>query len=420
MWPVTAVLLFCATFPSAENQAPAKKARSETLSEGPRWWGTLSGSARYRYEGYRRDGPAFPYDSWASTLRITLGYESQALKGWSAFAEPGAVVPVGPVDYDVPGLPSQRKPGHPPIVDPLGLALNQGFLRWRFTRDSQKFEFRVGRQELLLNDGRFLSNAAWRQHHQSFDGVSFTTHMSRNWTVRYAFANHVNTVVGRDALDGRSPMATHLADVGWKAEGKVKLSVYGLFVDCHTPALSALSTRTVGGRANGPYHLNRNWAFLYTAEMARQTDFGSNPNRVNAAYGLAELGAAYKGTGVKAGYSLVGAKSATNKLTNPLGHPQNGWTELFFANPGVGSSQGLRARYVNAVGLTGLKGLGFEATFCDYRSDTVAIHYGRELDADLKWKSDDKWEVGLGVGRYWADRLFADALRGWVYTSVRF
>jgi hypothetical protein len=418
--PIVVLLILSSAPAPCEEKPPPSKAHPQDFNRSPRTWGALSGSARYRYEVYARAGPLFPYDSLASTARLTAKYESPSFRGWSVVAEPEAVVPLGSADYSVPALVSQNKAGHPPILDPLGLALNQGFVRWHRREGGTGFELRVGRQELVLNDGRFVSTQPWRQHHQSFDAISGIISVG-SLTLRYAFANHFNRVIGRDAANGRPAMATHLADLAWKADEKMNISIYGLFLDYHTAPLRSLSTQTLGVRISGPYRLNTNWGLLYAGEIARQKDFGTNLNRVGATYALAEFGVEYNGRGFKLGHSLVGGRSATDKLSNPLGQAQNGWTELFFANPGVGSSQGLKARYIDASGSTGVKNVGFSTTLYDYRSDAVPIHYGREFDAGLKYKAPrarNKWEVGFRLGWYWADRLFTDSLRCSIYTSL--
>ena len=382
--------------------------------------GRLRAALRYRYESFDREGPALPHASRASTLRN----ETTSAYGFSGFAELESVLGLGALDYSVPTVPSRNKQGYPAILDPPGADLNQAYLKWKREQDRWNFSIKAGRQEIMLNDGRFVSTSSWRQNHQSFDAARFEAGRGESLTFSYAFLDRFHRVVGHGASDGRPKMNSHLLDLAWKRTGRVNVSIYSLLVDYQDPAQSALSTSTIGARASGPYVLNRHWSILYAAELARQRNSGRNPNHVNAGYSLGEVGAAYKNMGIMAGYSLLGGKSATNKLSAPLAHPLNGWTELFAANPSVGAGHGLEARRLSATGLfPGASGLMFTATYYDYHSDSSRLHYGREMDLALACKlkrTRDRWEIGWRFGRYWADRLYTGALRTSVYTSVSF
>ncbi len=386
--------------------------------------GTFSGSARYRYEIFSRQGPQFPHASHATTARLSVGYQSPAFHGFSGFVEGEGVFALGPRDYSIPTVPGRNRPGYPAILDPLGVEWNQAFLRWSRERERWKLRLTAGRQEILLNDGRFVSISTWRQNHQSYDALQLNASWRRGFSVSYAFIDRFHRVTGGRATDGRPKMNTHLADVVWKKSKRMNLSVYTLLLDYAEPSLAALSTKTFGVRLGGPHRLDEEWDLLYTAEFAGQRRSGANPNRVNANYYLAELGAARSAASFKAGCALLGGRSAVDKLTTPLAHPFNGWTEMFAGNPSLGSSHGLRARYFTAsAAVPCFRRLTASSTFYDYHSDSKRIHYGRELDAALAWRmgpAESPWEIGWRMGRYWADRLFTSSLRASAYTSFMF
>ena len=160
---------------------------------------------------------------------------------------------------------------------------------------------------------------------------------------------------------------------------------------------------------------------VYTAEYAKQENYGTNPNNVNANYYLGELGPGWRGFAFKAGDAFLSGRSSTNVLTTPLAPPFNGWTDLFVNNPSGGGGNGLNARYLSASGPLRWQGgsLG-TLTYYDYHSDYPRVHYGSELDAALAYKVkrlSDRWEVGWRLGRYWADHLFRNAVRTSIYTS---
>ncbi|MBM3889331.1 MAG: hypothetical protein FJ388_09420, partial [Verrucomicrobia bacterium] len=384
----------------------------------------LSASARYRYEVFERDENAFPHTAQASTMRLALGYETPSFYGLSAFAEYEGVHILGQGDYNIPNVSSQNKPGYPSILDPEGDELNQAWLRWKWAETNLQIALTVGRQEIHLNDGRFVSVSYWRQNHQSCDAAQINLDLPNNFALTYDYIDRVHRVVGHDATDGRPTMNTHLYDVRWKRNDVMKVSAYGLFLDYRQEALFSSSTRTLGVRCEGPWKLDEDWALCYTAEFANQQDFGENPNDVDANYWLGELGFAFKGQTFKAGVAWLGGRSATDKLSSPLAHPFNGRTELFATNPSLGESHGLEADYLSASGPVGpVDGLTYSLTLYDYHSANDRIHYGSELDFGMIWKVKpvcEKWEVGCRISKYWADRLFGATLRCAVYTSYTF
>ena len=407
--------------------APSKLAAQEPgeSTSRPPWEflkeGKISAEVRYRFEAFERDGGPFTAPAYAPTLRISLGYETPSLHGFSAFAQGVAILVTGPADYSIPTSPSQNRPDRPAILDPKSLELGQGYLKWTGGPQNNRLEFTVGRQEIMLNDGRFITLSAWRQDHQTFDAVRLKVELPWHVSFNYAFLNRAYRVMGHDATDGKPPMHSHLIDLAWRKADEVNISLYGVLLGFRAPSDFNLATQTFGLRMTGPYQFNKNWAAVYTAEFANQKNFGNNPNRVNANYYLGELGPAWRGFSILAGYALLGGRSATDKLSTPLAHPFNGWTDLFANNPSLGSSHGLEASYLTANGqLQLLGGIHSTLTYYDYHSDSHRIHYGSELDMALAYKVrrvSDRWEIGWRFGRYWADHLFTNAVRTSIYTS---
>lgn len=404
---------------AAQNQPAPEPAPSSRWSFVKK--GKLSLNIRFRFEAFERDGAPFTAPSYAPTLRATLGYETVSYHGFSAFAQGEAVAVTGPADYSVPALPSMNRPDRPAILDPRSLQLSQGFVKWTHELSNTNVTVTVGRQELALNDGRFLSISTWRQVHGTFDAARIEADLPRNFSITYAFINRLYRVDGYNATDGSLPMHSHLWNLVWLKPEKARIALYGLLLDYHSPSQFTNSTQTYGLRATGPYVLDKNWNVIYTAEYAKQKNFGSNPNRVDANYYLGELGPGWRGFGLKAGYALLAGHSATDLLTTPAAPPFNGWTDLFVNDPILGPASGLEARYLNASGpIRVLGGAVATVIFYDYHSDNLHVHYGQEFDAAMAYKVkrvSDRWEIGWRFGRYWADHLFTNAVRTSLYTS---
>jgi hypothetical protein len=414
--------IFCSVAPlhlAAQDQAPQEP-------ESRRFWswlkeGKISFDTRFRFEGFERDGAPFASPAYAPTLRLALGYETPAYHGFSVFAQGDAVLVTGPADYSVPALPSQNRPNLPAILDPKSLELSQGYLKWTHGIPDKKLTLTLGRQELTLNDGRFLSISAWRQVHGTFDAARVDMELPLNFSFTYAFINRFYREDGYNATDGEQPMHSHMWNLAWRRPDRIKIAFYGLLLDFRAPAQFATSTQTYGLRVTGPYMFNKDWSLVYAAEYAKQKNYGTNPSRVDANYYLGELGPGWRGFTFKAGYALLGGRSVTDKLTTPLAPPFNGWTDLFFNDPSAGGGNGLQARYLTASGpIRFLDGAVATLIFYDYHSDNLHIHYGKELDSAMAYKVkrvSNRWEIGWRFGRYWSDQLFTPALRTSVYTS---
>jgi alginate export protein len=414
---------------AAQSQAPQDPAPQ---AQGPqesssRWlwpWlkeGKLSFNSRFRFEAFERDGAPFTGTAYAPTLRLALGYETPAYHGFSVFAQGEAVIVTGSADYSDPLLPPQNRPNLPAILDPKSLVMNQGYVKWAHGATDRNVTVTVGRQELTLNDGRFLSYSNWRQVHGSFDAARIDTDLPWNFSFTYAYINRFYREDGYNASDGEEPMHTDVVNLKWSKPSQINASLYGLLLNFRGPAQFATSTQTYGLRFTGPYQLDPDWSVLYVAEFAKQMNYGTNPNRVNENYFLGELGPGWRDFSLKAGYAFLGGRSATDLLTTPLAPPRNGWTDLFFNDPSIPAGHGLEALYGTASGpIRFLDGTVATLIYYDYHSDFPHIHYGSELDSSLAYKMKkfaNRWEIGWRFGRYWADHLFTNSVRTSVYTS---
>jgi len=421
-------LSLCAILCSAAPPPPPAAAQDQAPQEPSSLWlwpwlkeGKINFNARFRLEGFQRDGAPFTATAYAPTLRLALGYETPSYHGFSVFAQGEAVIVTGPADYSIPTLPSQNRPNLPAILDPKSLELNQGYLKWTHGVPHKNLTLTLGRQELALNDRRFLGVSYWRQVHGTFDAAKLDAELPLNFSFTYVFINRFYRQEGYNATDGKPPMHTHVVNLAWTKPERIEVSLYGLLLDYRAPAQFSMSTQTYGLRINGPYQFNPDWSLLYTAEFAKQKNYGTNPNRVDENYYLGEFGPEWRGFSFKVADAFLGGRSAADKLSTPLSPPFNGWTDLFFNNPSGGGGNGLEARYVTASGpIRFLGGTVATLIYYDYYSDYPYVHYGSELDSSMAYKVkkvSERWEIGWRFGRYWSDHLFTNALRASVYTS---
>jgi hypothetical protein len=394
-------------------------------------FGKPSATVRYRYEHV--DQATFAKDADASTLRAALGYETKPFHGLSVFGQYEGVYVVG---NDLYRSPVNTKTQYPAVADPAVSELNQAFIKYTCPSDPWKTTAKLGRQEVLLNNQRFVGNVGFRQDTQTFDGGSLaatpyaTGEQSLN--LYYAYLSTVHRVFSDDSLltpPGRLDMHSNIANATYAIKGVGALSAYGVFLRYTDPTVQALSSRTIGARLEGPYAIDADWSVVYAAEFAQQRDFGDNPTSYTADYLLGELGMAYKGVSLKAGYEVLQGDSATDKLNTPLAtlHAFDGWADLFLTTP----NNGLVATYLWLAGpVPAVAGLTAGAVGLDYHSQSASMHYGRELDLLLEYRVlpfDKNLLLGLKYARFIGDdvTLIGGAAvehvnKFWAYTQYSF
>lgn len=393
--------------------------------------GKVSASARYRFEFYSQESsPSVPItdDAYASTLRTVVGYETRPFYGLSVYGEYEGVHALGLDDYRIPTVPSRRNLKRPIILDPESNELNQAYLR--YSGFNGRLTSRIGRQEILLNNGRFVSFSSFRQNHQTFDAASISSEPLPNWKLFYAYIDRMQRVIGLDATDGEIDMNSHLLSTSYSWTQRGTLTSYAYLNDNREDKLPTTarpffnSTKTFGSRLEGPWRLDSEWSILYTLEYANQSDYAQNPHRVSVDYMQVELGASWNKIALKTGYTRLEGNSSNNVFQTPLAHPHNSWVEKFTITPSLGENHGLQVFSGSlSAPVPRFDDLTATLIYYEYWADQGGAHYGRELDSSLEYRLssiDPRWIVGWRFGYYWADALFTDSVRTSLYTSFSF
>jgi hypothetical protein len=422
--------------------------------------GKIGAALRYRYEYLDRED--LSRHARVSTLRAVLGYETKPLYGFSVFGQFEGVTNIGSANWKLPtsditykqnqGINADR----PIVPEAIGNEINQAYLKYANSWVTAK----VGRQEIALNNSRFISVIPWRQSNQSFDAANIDVAPLGGLNLNYIFINQVNRPVGQSILDGQLKMSTHIGNLTYKRPGHVNVAAFDLRLDYRDlPALVTAqgapdlnpasgqvkrvadgSTNTVGIRVDGPFKLNDAWGILYAVDFAHQTNIDGNPLKVAANYYNAELGIAYKGFGLRAQYNVrQGTDDATGgeAFQTPLTHTWDGWVENFTRTP----KTGLKFFAAHVAGpVPGLAGLTLTLAYFDYFAERAGTstagtfekgdHYGREFDSGFEYRFvglDKNWAVGGRLAHYAEDKLApgkiplgAANLRTSVYTTYSF
>ena len=412
---VLMAIILAMALPVFGGEAPVANTLEEAIKNGTPLFTLL-----YRYEEV--DQSNIEKNAHASTLRTTVGYRSAPYKGFSFLVEAEDITVVGdPHAYNNLGFGHLNNgvTDRPVVADPALTQINQAYFQWK--NDANKAH--IGRREIVIGDSRFVGNVGWRQNHQSFDAFAFTNSSLDFATLSYRFISKVNHITGA-VLD----MESHLVNADINVGEIGKLGLYGYMLDYTRPTTYALSTATWGGEFKGKTELSEDFGLLYEAEYAAQSDYGDNPNNVDATYMHLMAGAALKPVTLKIGYEVLGGDAATtdNKgmFVTPLAtlHKWNGWADRFLGTPAAG----LNDLYFLASGKLGpVKGL---AVYHIFTADDGDADFGKEFDIQFTYKTAWKQTFGLKAAFFTTDteevnlpavpKLWeVDSNKFWAFTS---
>lgn len=364
-------------------------------------------SFRYRYENVEEDD-RFDKPAHASTLRTALGYKSLDWKGLSFLVEAENVTVIGNDLYRNAGYGSLSNgvTDRPTVADPALTEINQAYLQWQ-NKDNK---LQLGREEILIDDQRYVGNVGWRQHHQSFDAFTFANSSLERVDIFYSYVSKVNRITGAVA-----DMSSHLFNVGFKLGDAGKLTLYGYLLDYTQPENFGSSTSTWGGEFAGKYSLNDKTAFLYELEYAQQGDYADNPRSVDVPYYFLMAGGAFKPLTVKVGYEVLGGSVTDGQFSTPLAtlHKFNGWADRFLITP----VDGLEDLYLQLNGKVGP--VGWTVVYHSFGADTGGANYGDEFDFNFGYTAPWKQGFGFKGAFYNADEFSVDVSKIWLWTSFK-
>ncbi|HYF22164.1 MAG TPA: hypothetical protein VD929_02090 [Caulobacteraceae bacterium] len=363
---------------------------------------------RLRYE--RFDAGAYPETADAVTLRLRYGWEGPAGSALRLLVEGESVVSLAG-DYS-DGVTS--KPGLPVVPDPMTTELNRLQATWTGLPNT---EVVLGRQRIVLNNGRFVGNAGFRQNEQTFDAARVTTTAVPKLKLTYAYVARVRRPLGDDHPQGEWRGDTHL----FQGETKTPagdLAGYGLLLDLENAP--AQSSATWGARLSGSRPTGYGPSWTYGAEYARQGDRGNAPAEFDLDYLALSVGAKTARSSMALGLERLGGDGARGFQT-PLAslHPFQGWSDVIGATPAYGLRDlNLRA----ATSLTaGGRAFKIAGAAHDFRDADDAFAVGRELDLSVSAPLGRKTSVEL-KGTWFEGRRpeLPDATRLWLSLEHRY
>ena len=402
---------------------------------------------RLRYEAVDDDLPAGhpnqPGDEaelWS--LRTVLGYSTARWHGFYARLELEANVRIGDdeatnldEDFTIPPGPagSIAREGHAIIPDNDFEEINHAFIAYRGPDPATvlgQTTVKLGRQEIVYDNQRWVGNVIWRQNNASFDALRIDNTSIPKLGLSYAYVDTANRLFGDDSIFDEYEMeAGHLLNAAYLTPyGKLSGYYYALDFEDNprtdlpapgrqlvegvgapgTPFAGIFDSETWGVRFVGRHPLNDTLTLLYEAEWANQDPYkDANPAYDDNDYMSYELGLGFKAAGkpvtLKAGREIL-ESSGVNALQTPFGtvHAFNGWADKFVGAPAGTATPlgGLEDTHVTGVvkGLWGPSTLVFQ--WHDYEADRTiggVGDYGEEWSLMFAKPFARHW---LGVVKY--------------------
>lgn len=363
---------------------------------------------RYRFEQVDED--PFADDAHASTLRLRLGYQTAAWRGFSALVELDHLESIGGDAYN---STRNRRTTRPVVADPEDTDLNQALVRYAAGSE----ELVLGRQLINLDNQRFIGGVGWRQNEQTFDAATLRTKRIPRTSLAYVYVANVNRVFGPDpgTPPGDLRGDSHLLDANWDLKKAGKLSAFGYLLDFDNAA--ALSSKTFGALWTGQYPVGK-FKLPWSLSYASQSEDGDNPVDYSADYWQLEVGIAQDKWSARIGQEVLtgDATRPGRAFQTPLAtlHMWQGWADKFLTTP----PQGIEDNYIALGG--NLAGFNVQLAWHDFGAEAVSRDYGTEWNVSVGRKFAKRVDVLVKAASYDADTFATDTTKLWAMATVVF
>lgn len=410
---VVAVATCCLAAPAlaaADTKPPAKPPNETHI--------LLDVRARYKSVDDQNCLACAGRNAQAYTLRARLGLETAVWHGFSALGELDQIFTLGDERFN---STRNGELDRPVVADPEQTRINRLQISYVTPFETK---LTLGRQRLTLGNQRFIGNAGWRQHEQTFDAFTAVNTSVKGLTLTYAYIDRVNRVFGNDdpvpatGQVGAFNSDSHVVYASYAVIPELKLDAYAILLDLSQKgpaplAASRLSTTTYGIRGEGKFAAGTETSLLVNAEYAHQSDYAQNPLNIGLDYWLIEGGVAWKGLSALAGYQSMEG-DGTVGFSTPLAslHAFNGWAEIFLTTPTNGLESGYGKLTYNAAGAFGLKNVGLALTYYSFSAERTGVSLGSEIDGQIDVAVDDHVSMLLKYARYEGDGR-STATGGW-------
>ena len=277
------------------------------------------------------------------------------------------------------------------IADPNGERVHQAYIE---NQSLPGLRLRLGRQEILLDDQRFIGNVDWRQNGQSFDAITLTYQPISELTLYGSVINQVNTI----NLDHVDLEHFILVNVRYTLEETHNFAIYTYLLDDEDNENDSF---TFGLRTNG---LCGDF-LIYDLGYARQEDYQGSDVR-NADMISTFIGLEFDLLDFGVGYSRISGMDGNDKPFDTLfgtAHKFNGWADQFISTNGGNLRGGLQDVYFQVGTEIMYTRFFLRFHFFDTTEDEEGIHdesYGNEIDFDISRELTDNLTAQIRAAFY--------------------
>jgi hypothetical protein len=362
-----------------------------------------------------------PKDAVATTIRARLGYQTGQFHGFTGLAEFDVVEHLGPRRFhdSINGSAD-----YPTIPDPDMTVLNRLQLSYsaRLTDLSDDPDLRVtfGRQRIVFGDARFVGNAAWRQHEQTFDALFVSNTSLPATTLSYAYVARVNRMFGPDNPVGVFDSHSHLLNAVYAGFlPMLRVESYAYLLDLEQAP--TLSTATYGLRGESSFQLGSGLTARLNGAFAHQEDRAENPLSVSLWYDLVEAGLGYGEFSAFIGREAFEGNGEIGFQT-PLASPHafQGWAEVFVTKP----PDGLIDMYAKAsYGLPLIPVIGkvtASVAYHEFSAERTSADLGNEWDGSVEARLNDRFSYGTALALYEGGGARPSKHVFWLYATYVF
>ena len=361
---------------------------------------------RYRIEAVDQDG--FDRDALASTLRTRLGYETGSWRGLTFLAEAEDISVLGDESYN---NTTNDVLDRPVVPDAKNTEVN----RIQFRYQNERRSLTVGRQRLIMGNGRFIGNVGWRQNEQTFDAVTWRENFSPKVKLVAAYIHNANRIFGEDhrndlAADFRQ--SSFAADLVISGTPVGEVTIFGYFIDLDE--FEALAHQNLGLRAVGDSQAGDRFKIHHEVFFIKQDSYADGADRIDYEFLRLALGGKWDAFGLTLAHERLTGDGGT-AFIQPLGtlHGPNGWADVFLVVPGDGLVDShLQFNYRRNDWSATLRYHDFDA-----EGDIDPRDFGNELNLLLTRKIQKRWQAGVKFADYQGD--FGDRTKLWLWAGFQ-
>jgi len=337
--------------------------------------GKFSGMLRLRYENVDQNNAL--KDANALTLRTLVGYETKPLNGFSANFQAYALSPLTDNYNDVKkGNPHASRKKYSVVADPEDYDFHQAYIQWANADNKVKF----GRQNMFLDNWRFIGDVRFRQNWAVFNGLSYVNTMLPDTKITLAHFNKIKRVNTK-----LQDIKANIINANYKITPTTSLTGYGYLSELEEAPTA--STKTFGLRLNGKEKVSDTISALFTVEYAQQDDYKKAKN-IDNDYHLISGGVAVAGWQFRLNHEKMSGTDSNSvkpfQTTFGTNHLFAGWNDLFLSTPATG----IEDTFISAVGK--FKGAKIKAAYhiidADNKNAVGDDEYGTELDLGVYYK----------------------------------